>query len=291
MTTLTINNERAHGENRKQCQALFNDTDVRQLERGRTGYWDKDTGTVVIHDPKTLLQGRVHPMDVLETTTGKPMMGHPSAGLFALYESAKPVIARFLREEGGFIKNIFALYILASMPRTERIDIGGEIYHVINRANGRTQIFNGKDDYQLFESLLGDAKEMTDMRILAYTIMPNHWHLLLSPKHDGDLSAFMHWLTTTHTRRYHVATKTVGGGSLYQGPNLSVPVRTGSGEVHGDVFMEINSKRNSSMPHLHHSHTDTATGSTLLKKQKTLSSFAMRSIVVYPMEGRHGWKR
>jgi len=104
-----------------------------------------------------------------------------------------------------------------TMPRTERIDIGGEIYHVINRANGRHTIFRDKEAYQLLETLLADAKEMTDMRILAYTIMPNHWHLLLAPKNDGDLALFMHWLTTTHTRRYHVATKTVGGGSLYQG--------------------------------------------------------------------------
>jgi len=103
------------------------------------------------------------------------------------------------------------------MPRTERIDVGGEIYHVINRANGHHTIFQDKEEYQLFESILTDAKQMTNMRILAYSIMPNHWHLLLSPKHDGDLALFMHWLTTTHTRRYHVATKTVGGGSLYQG--------------------------------------------------------------------------
>src|SRR3989338_5966510 len=103
------------------------------------------------------------------------------------------------------------------MPRTERIDVGGEVYHVINRANGRHTIFRDKEDYQLFESLLADAKELTGMRILAYTIMPNHWHLLLEPRKDGDLALFMHWLSTTHTRRVHVRTKTVGGGHLYQG--------------------------------------------------------------------------
>ena len=47
--------------------------------------------------------------------------------------------------------------------------------------------------------------------------MPNHFHLVLSPKKDGDLSLFMHWLSTTHTRRVHVATKTIGAGHLYQG--------------------------------------------------------------------------
>ena len=112
------------------------------------------------------------------------------------------------------------------MPRTERVDVGGELYHVINRANGRHAIFYTKEDYQLFETLLVEAKELTDMRILAYTIMPNHWHLLLYPKKDGDLALFMHWLTTTHTRRVHVKTKTVGGGSLYQGRYKSFLVDT-----------------------------------------------------------------
>jgi putative transposase len=103
------------------------------------------------------------------------------------------------------------------MPRTERVDIADEIYHVINRANGRMQIFNEQKDYQLFEELLTEAKAQTDMRILAYVVMPNHWHLILSPRKDGDLGIFMHWLSTTHTRRVHVATKTIGAGHLYQG--------------------------------------------------------------------------
>ncbi len=103
------------------------------------------------------------------------------------------------------------------MPRTHRVDVGGEIYHVINRANGRMQIFNTDKEYELFEALLVEAKELFDMRILAYTIMPNHWHILLYPKKDGDVSIFMHWLSTTHTRRVHVATSTVGAGHLYQG--------------------------------------------------------------------------
>jgi REP element-mobilizing transposase RayT len=37
------------------------------------------------------------------------------------------------------------------MPRTSRIAVGGEVYHVINRANGRMTIFTTKEDYKLFE--------------------------------------------------------------------------------------------------------------------------------------------
>lgn len=103
------------------------------------------------------------------------------------------------------------------MPRTARVDVGGEIYHVINRANGRLQIFNKDEDYQLFEQLLYDTKEIFDMRILAYKLMPNHFHLVLYPKNDGDLGLFMHRLSNAHTRKVHARTNTNGSGHLYQG--------------------------------------------------------------------------
>ena len=86
------------------------------------------------------------------------------------------------------------------MPRVARVDVGEEVYHVINRANGRLQIFNTDEDYRLFEQLLLETKEITDMRILAYELMSNHWHLVLYPKNDGDLQAFMHKLSNTHKK-------------------------------------------------------------------------------------------
>lgn len=103
------------------------------------------------------------------------------------------------------------------MPRNARVDVGGEIYHVINRANGRLQIFNKDEDYELFEKLMLETMELFDMRILAYEIMPNHWHLVLHPKNDKDLGAFMHRLTNAHTRKVHANTSTNGSGHLYQG--------------------------------------------------------------------------
>ncbi len=103
------------------------------------------------------------------------------------------------------------------MPRNARVDVGGEIYHVINRANGRLKIFNNDEDYELFEQLLLDTKELFGMRILAYELMPNHWHLILHPRNDGDLGAFMHRLSNAHTRKVHAHTNTNGSGHLYQG--------------------------------------------------------------------------
>jgi putative transposase len=103
------------------------------------------------------------------------------------------------------------------MARPLRVDVGGEVYHVINRANARASIFHTETEYQHFEKLLKEAQKMFDMPILAYTIMPNHWHFVLHPKNDGDLSKFMKWLTLTHTQQYHAKNDTVGHGHLYQG--------------------------------------------------------------------------
>lgn len=107
--------------------------------------------------------------------------------------------------------------ILIFMSRILRVDVSGEVYHVINRANGRMCIFPTDADYQHFENLLKEAQKKFDIQILAYTIMPNHWHLVLSTKKDGDLSKCMHWLTLTHTQQYRVKKQTVGEGHLYQG--------------------------------------------------------------------------
>lgn len=103
------------------------------------------------------------------------------------------------------------------MARQARIDIPNIPYHVINRAVGKLRIFRYDRDYQLFLDLLVDAQEKTGMRILAFTVMPNHWHLVLFPEHAGDMQMFMHLLTNAHTRKVHTITDTVGMGPLYQG--------------------------------------------------------------------------
>ena len=74
------------------------------------------------------------------------------------------------------------------MPRMNRIAIGDTIYHVINRANGRAPIFKSAEEYTHFESLLEEARELLGMRILAYCIMPNHWHLVLYPSVEKFVS-------------------------------------------------------------------------------------------------------
>jgi len=98
------------------------------------------------------------------------------------------------------------------------------VYHVLNRANFRSRLFSKDKHYQEFLDIFEEALELAPMRILSYCLMPNHWHLMLYPQNDGDLSRFMHRVTLTHTQRYHAKTKTIGYGHIYQGRYKSIPV-------------------------------------------------------------------
>jgi putative transposase len=99
------------------------------------------------------------------------------------------------------------------------------IFHVLNRGNARDLIFLEDDDYALFEKVMAQTMEHVAMRVLGYCLLPNHWHLVLWPIHDGDLGRFMQRLSTTHVRRWHLSRQTVGGGHLYQGIYKSFPIQ------------------------------------------------------------------
>ena len=111
------------------------------------------------------------------------------------------------------------------MGRPARAAQGGLVYHVLNRANARMTIFEKEADYAAFESVLEEAVERAAMRLLAYCVMPNHWHLVVWPRGDGDLSRFTGWLTLTHTQRWHAHRHSTGSGHLYQGRFKSFPVQ------------------------------------------------------------------
>jgi putative transposase len=102
------------------------------------------------------------------------------------------------------------------MARRHRYAPGGSLHHVYNRGSRKGLVFAGASDYIAFIRLVAEARSNRPMRILAYCLMPNHWHFLLWPKADGDLSRFMHWLTGTHGRRWREEGGTQGQGAVYQ---------------------------------------------------------------------------
>jgi putative transposase len=102
------------------------------------------------------------------------------------------------------------------MPRRARVAPGGVIYHVLNRANGRNILFDSASAYRDFLRLVSECARTDRMRILAYCVMPNHWHLLAWPHEDGDLSSFVQRLSIRHAIRWHARNGTAGRGHVYQ---------------------------------------------------------------------------
>ncbi len=109
------------------------------------------------------------------------------------------------------------------MPRTARSCPGGYTYHVLNRGNARTTVFHRSEDYDAFLELMAEASVRVPMRVLAYCLMPNHFHLALWPREDGELSRWMHWLMTTHVRRYLMRYRS--SGHVLQGRFKAFPAQ------------------------------------------------------------------
>ena len=112
------------------------------------------------------------------------------------------------------------------MPRRARVAPGGLVYHVLNRTVGKMKMFRRDGDFEAFGRVLAEAHERHPIRILSYCMMPTHWHFVVWPQADGELTDFFRWLTHTHAMRWRTSHHTVGYGHLYQGRFKSFPVQT-----------------------------------------------------------------
>jgi putative transposase len=71
--------------------------------------------------------------------------------------------------------------------------------------------------------LVGKAIDRIPIRLLAYCLMPNHFHFVIWPYKDGDLSRWMQWLLTAHVKRYHHEKGT--SGRIWQGRFKAFPIQ------------------------------------------------------------------
>ena len=111
----------------------------------------------------------------------------------------------------------------------------GEYYHIYNRGNSKQKIFHEKEDYLYFIKLLyilnqKNKKQLRDythdvfisrencdplVAIGAYVLMPNHFHILITPTEDGSVSKFMQKISTGYVMYYNQKYKR--SGSLFEG--------------------------------------------------------------------------
>ena len=113
------------------------------------------------------------------------------------------------------------------MPRKPRSTPAGYAYHVWNRAAGRLRLFRKDADYLAFERVLAECHARVPLPLLDWCLMPNHWHFVVMPTDDGQVTAFFRWLAHTHAVRVRAHQRNPGIGPLYQGRFKALPVETG----------------------------------------------------------------
>jgi putative transposase len=97
------------------------------------------------------------------------------------------------------------------MARILRIQFEGAIYHITTRGTGRQEIFHEDRDRQRFLDVLSENVATHHIRLYAYALMPNHFHLLIETPR-ANLCSFMHqfnsaytiWFNTKHERTGHL---------------------------------------------------------------------------------------
>ena len=113
----------------------------------------------------------------------------------------------------------------------------------MNRGVRRLRLFDGRDDYELFVRYLIRALEREPIRLYAFCVMPNHFHLVVGPERDGQLAHFMKILTGSHSQAWHRVHDAAGGGALYRGRYHACPVQTDGHFLNVCRYVERNALR------------------------------------------------
>lgn len=107
------------------------------------------------------------------------------------------------------------------MARPLRIEYPDAWYHVMNRGRRRENIFEDREDFEGFISLLQETSLLFDLRVSAYCLMSNHYHLLVQTP-SGNLSRAMRHVNGVYTQRYNRRWNV--DGQLFRGRYKSVLV-------------------------------------------------------------------
>jgi len=111
------------------------------------------------------------------------------------------------------------------MARPLRIEYPGAWYHVLNRGRRREKIFFSQDDYKAFLKLLGECSELFNIEVHSYSLIPNHYHLLIHTL-KANLSRSMRHLNGVYTQLMNRKHKTEG--SLFRGRFKSILIEKDS---------------------------------------------------------------
>jgi len=111
------------------------------------------------------------------------------------------------------------------MSRPLRIEYENAYYHVMNRGQGRRQVFPNVDHYADFQQCLSEAHIRFGIEVHAYCLMGNHYHLLIKTPR-GNLSRVMRHIDGVYTQRHNRRKKT--DGSLFRGRYKAIVIDASS---------------------------------------------------------------
>ncbi len=124
---------------------------------------------------------------------------------------------------------------MASPPRFFE---NGSFYHIYNRGNRKQQIFLSDRDYERFLDKTLEYKKKYGITIVAFCLMPNHFHFLVKQVSNSLISKFFSDLCNSYARHFNTKYETVG--SLYQGRFKSKLVDRDEYLVHVSRYIHLN---------------------------------------------------
>lgn len=146
------------------------------------------------------------------------------------------------------------------MPVRKTVLATGEIYHIFNRSLRHTPLFNDKREYDLFLNALAyylqaipPAKfslfrkqsqkypldlSKTLVKVLAYCVMPNHFHLLLKQNEENGIRVFLHRLTSSYGRYFNI--KYDQKGPVFESRFKAVRMENDEQLIHVSRYIHLN---------------------------------------------------
>ena len=92
--------------------------------------------------------------------------------------------------------------------RERRVLFEGATYHVTSRTNGKIDAFSGNVGQKILLQVIKNAKEKYGFMLHNFCIMPNHFHLLITPKRETNLSKIMQWIKTKSAKCWNFSHNT-----------------------------------------------------------------------------------
>jgi len=116
------------------------------------------------------------------------------------------------------------------MARRTVLFLPNHYYHIYNRGANKADIFLGDSDYVFLLKLLRKKSEEFDVSVIAYSLMNNHYHLLLRQNGEATISQFMQSVFNIYSKAFN--SKYQHSGTLFEGPFKAIMVKDEKYLVH-----------------------------------------------------------